>query len=169
MIARIISGGQDGADIAALLAAEARGVPTGGSMPLGFRAHSGLHPEYAARFGVVALPSTGYAARTQKNVLDADCTLRIAVNFLSPGERCTLAAILKHEKPVWWDVFLLRQSLACAVEGNIERAVRGIQAVSRQLGRGVVLNVAGNSERTAPGIQCAAQAIVELVIDLVKM
>lgn len=70
---KIISGGQTGADRAALDAARERGIPTGGWIPRGRRAEDGVVP---ARYrGLVETDADDYAARTERNVRDSDATV----------------------------------------------------------------------------------------------
>ncbi len=45
----------------------------------------------------------GYAKRTGMNVEASDGTIRFAVNWRSPGEQCTLNALVKYGKP-YFDV-----------------------------------------------------------------
>lgn len=175
MIARVISGGQTGVDVAALRAAKARGIPTGGTMPRGFRTLAGPRPEYAAEFGMVEHASPTYPPRTFANVAAADMTIRIAVDFRSAGELCTLRAILKLHKPhVVVRVFrgeMRTLGAYHAVPGlfaatdDVRSAIRVTRGMARDLGRPVTLNVAGNSERTAPGIERAAEGIVGMILD----
>jgi len=47
MLAKIISGGQSGADRAGWRAARTFGILSGGWMPRGFLAEDGPHPEFA--------------------------------------------------------------------------------------------------------------------------
>ncbi len=47
MLDRVISGGQTGADQAALRAARAAGIPTGGWAPLGWKTEEGPAPRLA--------------------------------------------------------------------------------------------------------------------------
>lgn len=103
MIEKIISGGQVGADIAALRAGRVLNLRTGGWMPLGFRTLDGDKPEYAEEFGMQENQSPKYNDRTFLNVRDADVTVRFALNFDSPGERCTMKAIRTYGKP-YYDV-----------------------------------------------------------------
>jgi len=98
----VISGGQIGADIAGLRAAKHVGLKTGGNMPNRFMALDGLHPEYAKLYGMVD-DSAGYKSRTFKNVGQSDATIRLATNFSSRGELCTLNAIKRYDKP-YYDV-----------------------------------------------------------------
>jgi hypothetical protein len=137
---RVISGGQTGADRAALIAARAAGIPTGGWMPRGFRAHDGEHPEFAERYGVRETTSQRYQPRTARNVKESDGTLRFATEWDSPGEVLTLALCEQYRKP-HFEVALGSGATPAEVAEWI--ATNGIR----------VLNVAGNAERTSPGIQ----------------
>ena len=72
---RIISGGQTGADRAALDWAIARGIPYAGWCPRGRRAEDGRIP---ARYDLIQTPSHDYEQRTRWNVRDSDGTLIIS-------------------------------------------------------------------------------------------
>jgi hypothetical protein len=96
---KVISGGQTGADIAALRVAKECGLETGGWMPKGFKTLAGPRPEYAELYGLRENDSTSYRDRTFDNVCDSDATLRLAHDFSSPGERCTLKAIFEYGRP----------------------------------------------------------------------
>ena len=69
---RIVSGGQTGADRAALDFARARGWPQGGWCPRGRRAEDGRLP---TRYRLRETPSRGYRQRTEWNVRDSDGTV----------------------------------------------------------------------------------------------
>ena len=144
---KIISGGQTGVDLAALVTARAAGIPTGGWLPYGCVNLDGIHDEYKELYDMVECQDPGYGARTELNVLNSDGTLRFAKTFSSPGERCTIAAIHKHNKPhldISWkpkDRYIV--SAASVVEWLIQHEIK-------------TLNVAGNSEKTSPGIYNAA-------------
>jgi hypothetical protein len=153
LLERVISGGQTGADRAALLAARAAGIPTGGWMPAGFLAHDGTHPQFAELFSMRETASPQYPPRTGLNVKESDATLRFATVWDSPGEVLTLALCREHGKPhldvnPWGEV-------------SPEDVARWLMA------KGVrVLNVAGNSERTSPGIQ---ESVVEFLGDVFRL
>jgi hypothetical protein len=68
---KIISGGQTGADRAALDWALRRGLPHGGWCPKGRRAEDGTIP---AQYLLREMPVADYAARTEQNVIDSDGT-----------------------------------------------------------------------------------------------
>lgn len=74
MIGKIISGGQTGVDQAALRAAKACGIPTGGWAPKGFRTEAGPAP-WLADFGLREHASADYPVRTRANCRDAGLTL----------------------------------------------------------------------------------------------
>src|SRR6266404_7775537 len=99
MIEKVISGGQIGADIAGLKAAHLLGIPTGGTAPKGFKTQLGFNPELGWNYGLVEHDSPLYPPRTEQNVINSDGTIRLAQNFSSPGERCTLKFLTKHNKP----------------------------------------------------------------------
>jgi hypothetical protein len=99
MLIKVISGGQIGSDIAALRAAKKYGFLTGGWLPKGCITLQGSNPSLIQEFSMQEHVSSGYPPRTEANVRDSDATLRIAVNFKSKGEICTLKAIKWYKKP----------------------------------------------------------------------
>lgn len=139
----IISGGQTGADQASLRAARALGLSTGGWAPKDWKTLAGPAPWLGTEFGLREFFS-GYPARTAANVRDSDATVRLARFLDSPGERCTLKAILKHDRQRL-DVWFSRDFPPNQAH---ERAL--VDFIRKYDVR--VLNVAGNSEETAPGI-----------------
>ncbi len=96
MIRKIVSGGQTGADRAALDAAIRAGVAHGGWVPMGRKAEDGRIP---ARYRVQEMPSFRYADRTEQNVLDSDATLIVSRGPLTGGSRLTLVLARRHGKP----------------------------------------------------------------------
>ena len=148
MLTTIISGGQTGADQGGLRAGYALGLRTGGWAPAGYPTLDGPAP-WLASYGLIQTPLADYPTRTLWNVRDSDATVRFAVNFNSPGERCTLNAIKRLDRP-HFAVVLVRNGRACVVDALLT-AVRAFQKFM-ETHSVRVLNVAGNSERTAPGI-----------------
>jgi hypothetical protein len=110
MLDRIISGGQSGADQAALRTARAMGVPTGGTAPRGWLAEVLVEDEHGpirwkaspcpwlADFGLVECERPGYKARTARNVRDADATLWFA-DWHTPGATATLGSCRALYRP----------------------------------------------------------------------
>lgn len=83
----IASGGQSGVDRAALDAALAAGLDTGGWCPRGRRAEDGI---IAGRYRLREAPLRDPAVRTRLNVRDADATL---VLLLGPPDRGTVTTM----------------------------------------------------------------------------
>jgi len=93
---RVISGGQTGADRAALDAALDAGLPCGGWCPKGRRAEDGRVPD---RYPLRELGSPKYRARTRQNVLDSDGTLVVAFGEPTGGTALTVRFCDQHGKP----------------------------------------------------------------------
>lgn len=96
MIEKIISGGQTGADRAALDAAIEIDIPHGGWVPRGRLAEDGMVPP---AYQVSEVPSDSYAARTEKNVEDSDGTLIFSHGPLTGGSALTQELAEKHKRP----------------------------------------------------------------------
>ena len=95
MIKKIISGGQTGADRAALDVAINLGVPHGGWVPKGRLAEDvPIHQKYQLK----EMPTESRPARTVQNVIDSDGTLIIARGKLTGGTDFTRKMTLKHGK-----------------------------------------------------------------------
>lgn len=168
VIAQVRSGAQTGVDIGALRAAKARGVATGGVMPKGFRTLAGLKPEWALEFGLSEHRKSGYPSRTRDNVVIADVTVRIAKNFMSRGERCTLAAVTKiGQLPLDIRVRRLAGVLTADSEDVVRTAEQLVQ-LSRSLNRPIIVNFAGNSEQGCAGIEALAERVVGVLLDCLK-
>lgn len=108
MVRKIISGGQTGADIAALQVAKRLGLETGGFISKGFRTIEGARPELAEQYGLIEMDTVAYPPRTYSNVEVSDGTMRFAYSFLTRGEQCTMKAIKKFNKP-YFDVDVAKQ------------------------------------------------------------
>lgn len=135
MLKKVISGGQQGADQAGLYVAADRGIEIGGWAPRGWMTSAG--PNLLLKHIGLMEHKGGYKARTWQNVGDSDGTIRLAVSFTSPGERCTLNAIRAHGKP-HIDVDLLKPRQPKEVAQWV---------IDNNIG---VLNVAGNTEGEYP-------------------
>jgi Circularly permutated YpsA SLOG family len=96
MIKKIISGGQTGADRAALDVAINLQIPHGGWVPKGRKAEDGPVP---AHYQLKEMPTESYSARTEANVADSDGTLIITHGELKGGSRLTGQYALKQGKP----------------------------------------------------------------------
>jgi hypothetical protein len=97
-IERIVSGGQTGADRAALDWAIERGIPHGGWCPAGRLAEDGTVP---VRYNLEEMPDGGgYRRRTKANVRDSDATLVVSIEpVLSGGSKETVLFARRLAKP----------------------------------------------------------------------
>ena len=102
MIRKIISGGQTGADQAALDAAIKLGLPHGGWIPKGRLTENGPLPD---KYKLTEMPTTAYVLRTEQNVIDSNGTLIISHGKLSNGSDYTRKMAIKHHRP-WLHVDL---------------------------------------------------------------
>lgn len=98
VLKKIISGGQTGADRAALDFALEQGIAHGGWCPKGRLSEAGCIP---AKYQLVEMPTDNYAERTERNVLDSDGTVIISIaSTLNSGSLLTLQKAQQHGKPV---------------------------------------------------------------------
>jgi hypothetical protein len=148
-LTRIVSGGQTGADRAALDAALDLAFPCGGWCPKGRRAEDG---PIAARYPLRETSSIEYPVRTERNVLDSDGTLLLARSPLRGGTALTERLARRHGRP-----FLV---LDPGKAESLSRALAWIES------RGIAaLNVAGPRESEAPGIHARAYRLVRGLIE----
>ncbi|MAG67102.1 MAG: hypothetical protein CMK74_14735 [Pseudomonadales bacterium] len=145
---KVISGGQTGADRAGLEAAKVCGIETGGHAPRGYRTLDGEDRTLKTDYGVEEHTSNAYPPRTEVNVRNADATLRFAIRWQSPGERCTAKFLNKWLKP-YLDIVPTRPPA-------VEEVVAWLNTHEVE-----VLNIAGNSEKSAPGIY---EAVLEYLV-----
>ena len=99
---KVISGGQNGADILFSRVAKALGIPTGGLMPKGFKTLDGARPGYAQEFNMEESSSDDYRTRTEENVRNSDGTIILVkdANNLSRGSQLTKNTAERLNKPV---------------------------------------------------------------------
>ena len=96
MIQKIVSGGQTGADRAALDFAIKHNIPYGGWVPKGRKTEDGTLPE---KYHLQEMPTGEYSARTEQNVLDSDGTLIVSQGRLTGGSALTEFLADWHHKP----------------------------------------------------------------------
>ena len=149
---KIVSGGQTGADRAALDLALERGVDCGGWCPRGRRAEDGPIDE---RYPLRETDSTRYAVRTERNVIDSDATVLITRGPATGGSALTARLARRHRKPLL-EIDLARDDLGAAAE----RLRRFIDEI-----RPAVLNVAGPRESTTPGIGDLVKELLGAALD----
>jgi hypothetical protein len=148
----VISGGQTGADRAALDVAIKLGLQHGGWCPAGRRAEDGA---IEAQYQLRETESSRYRQRTRRNVLDSDGTLVLNLGRLDGG---TLETVRIAERAG-------RQHLVVQLDDDARPADR-VDQVARWIERAGVerLNVAGPRESKRRGIYLAARVfLVELL------
>ena len=138
MLAKIISGGQTGADRAALDAGMESSFPIGGNCPAGRKAEDGI---IDLRYPLDEM-NGGYESRTLKNVVDSDGTAIFYEGYLHGGTEKTLDFCKESAKPyILIDIDLL---------GLDEAANKVTAFISDYNIR--VLNVAGPRQSQCPSI-----------------
>lgn len=135
---QIISGGQTGADRAALDAALDYGFPCGGCCPAGRQAEDGVIP---LKYPLTEI-SGGYRERTELNVLRASATAIFFDTAPQGGTALTLRFALQHQRP-----FLLLDISALRPEQAARRIWKFVQE-----GGFESLNVAGPRQSECPAI-----------------
>jgi hypothetical protein len=136
---KIVSGGQTGADRAALDWAIDRGREHGGWCPRGRRAEDGTIP---ARYRLTETPAEAYAQRTEWNVRDSDGTVILSLaDTLTGGSRRT--AELAHALGKPW-LHLSARADGGSAAGRLRRFLTD-HAIR-------VLNVAGPRASSEPGV-----------------
>src|SRR5210317_450916 len=93
---KIISGGQTGADQAALDAAIKLDISHGGWIPKGRLTENGPLPD---KYKLTEMPGSAYTLRTEQNVIDSNGTLIISHGKLSEGSDYTRKMAIKHHRP----------------------------------------------------------------------
>ncbi len=154
MIEKIISGGQTGADRAALDFALARGIPHGGWCPRGRWAEDGIIP---ARYHLSETPSDDPAQRTEWNVRDADGTVIFSTSLaLAGGARKTAQFTAQYHKPC---LHLARDRDGETAPGKLADFVKEHRIT--------VLNVAGPRASEDPeASEFAARTLEKATLDL---
>ena len=152
MVTKIISGGQTGADRAALDFAIKHNIPYGGWVPKGRKTEDGTLPE---KYQLQEMPTGEYAKRTEQNILDSDGTLIVSHEYLTGGSALTEFLAEKHKKPcVHIDLNKLNQKEAAFIINKWRRTNR-IR----------VLNVAGPRAGKDPMIYQATLELLEAVFN----
>lgn len=145
----LVSGGQTGADRAALDVALALGYAVAGWVPAGRRAEDGVIPlQYQ---GLRETPGQDPAERTRRNVRDSDATLVLARGEPGGGTALAIATARRLGAP------LLIVDLCVVDEHAAAKRVRRwlhVNDVAR-------LNVAGPRASEDPEIYAATRAVLE--------
>lgn len=148
LIIKIVSGGQTGADRAALDFAIEHGIPHGGWCPKGRQAEDG---PIDGRYQLKETPTSDYAQRTEWNVRDSDGTVIFSIApILTGGSKQTEDWARQHHKPL---LHLWREDVLPLPEAELLRFIRDNQIN--------VLNVAGPRASTEPEVAAFAREVLE--------
>ena len=147
---KIISGGQTGADRAALDYAIEFNILYGGWVPKGRKTEDGTLPD---KYKLQEMPTSDYSKRTEKNIHTADGTLIVSHGRLTGGSALTQFISEKRDKP-FIHVDFNRMSIDEASE-----AVR-IWLEKNQI---ETLNVAGPRASKDPAIYEATRRLLDAV------
>ncbi len=148
MLQKIISGGQTGADRAALDFAIARGILHGGWCPRGRLAEDGVIP---ARYQLSETPSADTAQRTEWNVRDSDGTVILSIAaVLTGGSRHTAELARQQRKPC---LHLAREREGSDLAGRLLQFLTAHEIK--------VLNVAGPRQSQEPEVAAFTRETLE--------
>ena len=150
MIKRIISGGQTGADRAALDFAIKVGLPHGRWVPKGRLAEDGPLPD---EYKLQEMPTSSYPKRTEQNVIDSDGTLILTHGKLTGGSRLTKEFAENQKKPCLHVDLNQEVEYAAAVHIDDWAQEHKIE----------VLNVAGPRASKDPKIYAKVLKVLEIV------
>jgi hypothetical protein len=152
MIDKIVSGGQTGADQAALDVAIEMLIPHGGWVPRGRKTEAGRLPD---KYRMQEISSISYPQRTELNVADSDGTLIVSHGRLSGGSALTQKMARKHNRPcLHVDLDEMDYATAAGVVASWIEA-REIRT----------LNVAGSRASKDPRIYEATSKLLRVVIE----
>ncbi len=150
LVSRIISGGQTGADRAALDWAIRNEVPHGGWCPRGRKAEDGpIHTKYLLQ----ETKSAGYLERTRQNVFESDGTLIVNLGKVEGGTLATAKLAQDLGKP----------HLVVQLDSGFgdEEARQLLDWLRRE--SIAILNVAGPRESKRPGIYSLTNKLLDRV------
>ncbi len=150
LVDTIVSGGQAGADRAALDWALEHNYRQGGWCPKGRKAEDGV---IDTRYQLRETDSEGYRQRTKLNVRDSDGTLIVNIGELNGGSLATLNFCHSMDKPV------LVAALDAGITPLVVRQV--VDWVREQPIR--TLNIAGPRESKCPGIYRLTHELLDSV------
>ena len=153
LIRKIVSGGQTGADQAALDAAIAAGRRHGGWVPKGRKTEAGVLPE---KYNLDEMDSADYKARTRQNVIDSDGTLIFSHGPLTGGSLLTQKLAVDHGRPCFH-----ADCTYSSEDGTLEEIERWLKK-----NRIEVLNVAGPRASGDPSIYEIVRRLVRRLLEL---
>lgn len=154
------SGGQTGADLAGLLAAEICGIKTGGWAPKGYRTEKGKQLCLRDRFHLREHAEWGYNPRTLLNVAESDVTIILSPARSSSGTKLTIRAC-DYNKPK-------KEYLLISEFSDTDYCVEQIFSFLCE-NEPEIINVAGNRETVHPGLTRVGRDILSKAFFKYKM
>ncbi|MCX5815196.1 MAG: putative molybdenum carrier protein [Proteobacteria bacterium] len=151
MNTKIVSGGQTGADIAALDVAIKLNIPHGGWIPKGRKTEAGPLPD---RYQLQEMPTGSYTRRTEQNVIDSDGTLVFMHSILSGGSLKTYNYAKKYNKPC-----LHLDMTKLSVDEAVKEMLQWIEKNNLQ-----ILNVAGPRGSKDPEIYTVVKEVLTIAL-----
>ena len=157
MLKKIISGGQLGADQAALDAAIKYNFPHGGWIQKGRKIKNGILPD---KYELEEMPVAGYKERIEQNVIDSDGTVIFSHGELTGGADYSMKMTERHNRPTLH--IDLKETPAVTASSKIYSWITKNDIE--------VLNVAGSRASEDPEIYKNTMYIIEdsILLSLVK-
>ncbi|MCG8615031.1 MAG: putative molybdenum carrier protein [Desulfobacterales bacterium] len=156
MLSRIVSGGQTGADRAALDVAIKFNIPHGGWITKGRRTEDGPLPEI---YQLREMTTADYPSRTRQNIIDSQGTVIVSRGSLRGGSKLTWSFARVKGKPVCHLDLLDNDTFEAAI-------ILQSFILENQIG---TLNVAGPRASHDPGIYYDVKSIIEAVLYLIYL
>ncbi len=156
MIKKIISGGQTGADRAALDTAIKFNIDHGGWVPKGRRAEDGILPD---KYRLKEMPTDSYPRRTEKNIWDSHATLIVVHGDLTSGSLLTKRLAQKLERPCCHINLLDIDEFEAAIVVHAFITDYRVE----------VLNVAGPRASHDPDIYRSVRGLMEILVYMLIM
>lgn len=155
MLELIISGGQTGADMGGLKAAQAIGLKTGGNAAKSYKTEDGQNKELESLYNLTDHKKLDYKQRNIENVKEADATILFG-HLSSRGAIVTKNACKSYTKP------LLEISDDVIDEigttAKIERFL--VEQFPFLYSKRGILNIAGNRESKNLGIESRVETVL---------
>lgn len=170
ILQKVISGGQTGADRAALEAARDCGIGTGGYAPRGYLTCAGPDSSLQSLFGLeqLTIPNVSvaqmFALRSQRNVDASNATVAFRLTNSVGTDKTIGFCLTKRWKSVprnqWTVAAQHRPVLVIADFSSMERVVQRIIAFVRRV-RPRVLNFCGHRSDASAGIEGYSRLVKE--------
>ncbi|PIE61281.1 MAG: hypothetical protein CSA29_04155 [Desulfobacterales bacterium] len=153
ILEQIISGGQTGADQAALDTAIKFSIPHGGWITWGRRTEDGPLPE---KYQLQEMSTTDYPSRTRQNIMNSGGTVILSHGLLTGGSKLTYSFASAAGKPVCHIDLLNNDIFEAAL-------ILNSFLLENQIG---VLNVAGPRASQDPAIYFDVKSVIESTLYL---